>query len=45
MKREKIVPLRLNAKENEELQKKADRLGLPLTTFIRMAALKFEEVK
>jgi len=47
MKREKIVPVRVNVKENEILQEKAAKLGLTLATFIRMAALnyKMEEVK
>lgn len=38
-KREKIVPVRLSLKEEEVITEKANKIGLKLSTYLRLAAL------
>jgi hypothetical protein len=38
-KREKIVPVRVSLKEEETLIKKAEKIGLKLSTYLRLAGL------
>ncbi len=42
LRREKIVPIRVNAKEETILKAKAEKAGLTLATYMRMASLKFD---
>lgn len=42
MKREKIIPIRVNSKEDEKLKEKSEKLGMTLAAYIRMAALNFK---
>ena len=45
MKRDKIVPVRVNNEEDEKLKKIAASLGMTLAAYMRMAALNYKEVK
>lgn len=38
-KREKIVPVRLSSEEEELLIEKANKIGLKLSTYLRLSAL------
>lgn len=38
-KREKIVPVRISFKEEELIMEKANKIGLKLSTYLRLAAL------
>lgn len=37
--RTKIIPVKVNEKENEILKEKADEKGLPLSTYLRVKGL------
>lgn len=38
-KRDKIVPVRVSLKEEKIITEKADKIGLKLSTYLRLAAL------